>query len=89
MKETGWTWYGSAYYYPNVKGTCPVTTCPTGPFDLSYNIFRYDIGLGIQLGPQIPAFFELGFLGDSGKNHTNAPSDFSENGPYIGLGLKF
>ena len=89
LKQTGWTWYGSAWYYPNVKGVCPVTTCPTGPFTLSYNIFRYDIGGAVQLGPQIPAFFEFGFLGDSGKLRANSPSDFSENGPYIGLGLKF
>jgi hypothetical protein len=91
LKQTGWSLYGSAYYYPDVKGTCPISTCPTtgSPFVLSYNMFRYDVGAAVQLGPTIPAFFEFGFLGDSGKNHTNAPSDFSENGPYIGLGLKF
>ncbi len=36
--------FGSAYYYPNIKGTCDVSACPGGPFDLEYRILRYEIG---------------------------------------------
>ncbi len=99
----GFTWFGSAYYYPNVNGngngclTLPTTT-PATPgvgcanptsYNLAYNIFKYDIGGAFTFGPNIPIFVEFGFLGDTGRNKQNAPSDFTENGPYVGLGLKF
>ena len=89
LKQTGWTWHGSAWYYPNVKGNCGANQCPPVGVPFSYNVFRYDLGLDVELGPAIPAFFEFGYLGDNGKNKQNAPSDYSENGPYVGLGLKF
>jgi hypothetical protein len=81
--------YGSAYYYSNVKGTCPVSTCPDGPFVLSYNVLKYQFGLNVTFGQNTPLFLDLGFLGDHGANKSNAPSPYSHNGPYIGLGLKF
>lgn len=82
--------YGSAYYYPSVKGTCDVTACPTGPFDLAYRILKYQAGVTVDLGgSSVPVFLDFGWLGDKGMNKTNAPVDFSHNGPYVGLGIKF
>ncbi len=84
--------YGSAYYYPNMKGTCDVsgsTLCPTGPFDLEYRIFKYQIGGAINFGKPTGVFFDFGWLGDSGQNKANAPADFTHNGPYVGLGIHF
>ncbi|MGZ3531675.1 MAG: copper amine oxidase N-terminal domain-containing protein [Vulcanimicrobiaceae bacterium] len=81
--------YGSVWYYPNVKGTCGTDTCPSGPFDLAYNILKYDIGGTFTFGPNTPIYIDFGFLGDRGNNKTNAPVDFTHNGPYVGLGLKF
>jgi hypothetical protein len=71
--------YGSLWFYPNVKGTGP---------DLAYRILKYDIGGTYNFGKS-PLYLDFGFLGDSGRNKTNAPSDFSHNGPHVGLGLHF
>ena len=81
--------YGSAYYYPNVKGTCDTGVCPTGPYDLSYRIFKYQIGGAINFGTPAGVFLDFGWLGDQGRNKLNAPADFTHNGPYVGLGLHF
>jgi hypothetical protein len=94
LATNGFTWYGSFWYYPNVKGTftgCLTVNCviPNQTGDLSYNVMKYDVGGAFTFGSNVPLFIEFGFLGDSGKNKTNAPSDFSHNGPYVGLGLKF
>jgi len=93
LQNNGFTWYGSAWYYPNVKGngtTCLTVGCtvPTN-YTLAYNIFKYDIGGAFTFGPNTPIYIEFGFLGDRGYGKTNAPVDFTHNGPYVGLGLKF
>ena len=83
------SFYGSAYYYWAVKGTCGTDVCPPpGPYTLSYNILKYDIGV-VYSFQGIPLFIEGGFLGDYGWNQQNAPSNFAESGPYVGLGVKF
>jgi hypothetical protein len=82
--------YGSAYYYPSVKGTCDVTTCPTGPFSLEYRLLKYQAGIALNIGGKnFPLFLDLGWLGDDGRNKANAPGDFTHNGPYVGLGIHF
>jgi len=86
----GFSLYGSAYYYPNAKGTCGTDVCPTGPFDLEYRILKYQVGATVNLGGNsVPVFLDLGWLGDDGRNKSNAPADFTHNGPYVGLGIKF
>ena len=78
--------YGSAWYYPNTKGTF---TDPSGTnFSLAYNILKYQIG-GTYVFGKGPLFIEAGWMGDRGTNKTNAPVDYSANGPYVGLGIKF
>jgi hypothetical protein len=85
--------YGSYWYYPNNKGNgtaCLTLGCVSpGPYTLSYNVSKYEIGGTVTFGPVSPVFLDLGYLGDYGKNHQNAPIDFSEGGPYVGVGLKF
>ena len=82
------TVYGSAYYYWNVNGSCGVGVCPTGPYTLAYNILKYEIGGAFRFGNS-PIFFDFGWLGDRGNNSSNAPANFTHNGPYVGLGLRF
>lgn len=78
--------YGSAWYYPNTKGTF---TDPSGTsFSLAYNILKYQIG-GAYVFGKSPVFIEAGWIGDRGTNKTNAPVDYTANGPYVGLGIKF
>lgn len=82
--------YGSAYYYPDVRGTCGTDVCPTGPFELSYRLWKYQIGGTVNVGGKdFPLFFDFGWLGDQGLNKENAPSEFTHNGPYVGLGIRF
>ncbi len=79
--------YGSVWYYPNAKGN--FTDPGTGiGYNLAYNILKYQIGATVDFGNS-PVFLDLGYMGDNGKNKTNAPGDFSHNGPYLGLGIKF
>ena len=75
--------YGSAWYYPNNKGTY----APTGQV-LSYNMLKYQLGGTVAFGKS-PVFLDLGWTGLRGTNKTNAPVDISINGPYLGLGIKF
>jgi hypothetical protein len=94
LAKTGFDWYGSAYYYPNVKGNgtgCLTLGCvpPGSSYTLAYNILKYDIGGEFTFGSNVPLYIEFGFLGDKGTGKTNAPSDFTHSGPYVGLGLKF
>ncbi|MDQ2865351.1 MAG: stalk domain-containing protein [Candidatus Eremiobacteraeota bacterium] len=81
--------YGSAYYYPNAKGSFTDTgVTPNVDYTLAYNILKYQVGGTIAFGKS-PVFIDLGYMGLNGKNKTNAPGDFSENGPFVGLGIKF
>jgi len=82
------SFYASAYYYPNVRGTCGTTVCPTGPFVLSYNMFTYEVGVN-WVPNHSPVYLDLGYLGDNGTNKSNAPVGFTESGPYAGIGIKF
>jgi hypothetical protein len=93
--------YGSAYYYPTVKGNYSVPNfdpvgncalegahCQTATFSLSYRILKYQIGGTFNFGTS-PLFLDFGYLGDRGTVASNGPSDFTHNGPYVGLGLHF
>ncbi len=100
--DRAFSWYGSAYYYPSVRGTYtsysgivnssyPGGSC-TPAFPCSYNVgyavLKYDIGVSYSF-QGFPLFIEAGFLGDRGWNQMTAPIGFSESGPYAGIGLHF
>ncbi len=79
--------YGSAWYYPNAKGG--YTDPGTGlGYTLAYNVLKYQIGGTLLLRPS-PIFIDFGYMGISGKNKTNAPSDYSMNGAFVGFGIRF
>jgi len=78
--------YGNIWYYPNVKGNF---TDPAGRgFNLAYNVWKYALGVNYSLKGS-PIFFDAGYLGETGTGRVNAPSSYTLNGPYVGLGLKF
>ena len=95
--------YGSAWYYPQVKGTysAPAFSCVGFPaacsaagspsagasYSLQYRVLKYQIGGTVGLGSNF--FLDLGFLGDRMTGKSNAPSDAAHSGPYIGLGIHF
>jgi len=77
------TFYASGWYYPNFKGTY----APTGQV-LAYNVTKWEGGVIWRPG-ESPVFLDLGWLGDSMTNKTNAPIGVNENGPYAGIGIRF
>ncbi|MBV8331500.1 MAG: copper amine oxidase N-terminal domain-containing protein [Candidatus Eremiobacteraeota bacterium] len=94
--ERAFDWFGSAYYYPSVRGTYNTVSgingscTPAAPcaYNVGYGVLKYDIGVDYSF-ENVPLFVEAGFLGDRGWHQMSAPADFSENGPYIGIGVKF
>ena len=79
--------YGSIYYFPNMKGNFTDPGTGVG-YELAYNTLKYQIGGTVAFG-NTPIFLDLGWMGNSLKNKTNAPIDTTANGPYVGLGIKF
>jgi len=80
------SFYGSVWYYGNVKGS--FTDPSDNTYQLAYNILNYNLGITYAFSGT-PLFLEGGFIGQEIKNKTNAPSDATNFGPYVGLGLKF
>jgi len=78
--------YGSAYYFPSVGAN--FTDGPANQFQFQYRVLKYAVGGTFNI-KRTPVFLDFGFLGERGDNKQNAPSDFSESGPYAGLGIHF
>ncbi len=78
--------YGSVYYYPQISGD--YTDIFGNGQKLQYRLLHYQAGLAIKV-PSTPLFLDFGYLGDHGTAKQNAPSPFSENSFYGGLGLHF
>jgi hypothetical protein len=78
--------YGSVYYYPQLSGN--YTDINGDGQKLQYRMLHYQAGLNINV-PKTPIFLDLGYEGDRGIAKQNAPTTFSENAFYGGLGLHF
>ena len=81
--------YGSVWYYGNVKGTYNNPGSVSNGLVLAYNITKYQLGGMYSFTGNSPLLIDFGVSGEAGRNKTNAPSDFSVFGPYVGLGIKF
>jgi len=81
--------YGSVWYYPSVSANFTDPTFGTGSF--SYRDLKYQVGATYTLGSftGIGIFLDGGYLGDSLRGKSLAPSDSTHGGAYLGLGLKF
>jgi hypothetical protein len=53
---------------------------------LAYSEWKYELGVTTTFGA---AFLDIGYAGEHLSAKTNAPSNVSINGPYVGLGLHF
>lgn len=86
--DQAFSMYGSMYYYPSLttNGAQNLGDGTTG--QVQYRYLKYNVGLTLDLGHS-PLFLQGGYLGDRGYNKQNAPSDFSHQGPYAGLGIHF
>ena len=84
--DKDWSLYGSAWYYPSVKGSNYVNTAAGINTPFAYRLLKYQLGGIVTFGP---IFLDLGYLGDAGWNNAGAPANFSRSGPYAGLGVHF
>jgi hypothetical protein len=86
--KSGFQYYGSVYYYPNVHGTYTNSAVTKGPtsFGIGYNLLKYQVGIGYSFGP---VWLDAGWAGENGANKNNAPISYTFNGPYVGLGFFF
>ena len=82
--------YGSVIYYPQISGGYNLVF-PDGTVNgenLQYRLLHYQAGLTIGV-PKTPVFLDFGYVGDHGTAKENAPSDFTENSLYGGIGVHF
>ena len=91
--NSGWDWFASAFYYPNVNGTYVVSN-PSSPnfntsYKQSYNIVKYDVGVNLNFSSS-PFYIYGGFSGDRyTTKDVNEPINQTHSGPYVGIGLHF
>lgn len=78
--------YGSILYYPQISGT--YYDIFNNQQKLQYRLLKYQAGVNINV-PKTPLFLDFGFLGDTGIEKQNAPSGYTEDSLYGGLGLHF
>ncbi len=84
--------YGSAYYYPSAKsnkeylgdGITPLTQ----GYTIGYSVLKYSVG-GVYSPAKGPIFLDFGWEGERGKVKQGAVSDYTVNGPFVGLGVHF
>jgi hypothetical protein len=89
------SFFGSVWYYPNVKGNAsvslpnpyPSTGFTSSSLPLAYNILKYQVGLTYGIG-STPIFVEAGWMGDSWTNKQNAPINRTYDGPFAGIGFR-
>lgn len=75
-----WSFFGSYLYYPQFGSGN----------NLQYGFYKYQAGLDFYLNSKhVPAFLEVGYMGDYGYSKLNAPASISDNGIFAGLGFHF
>ena len=86
--------YGSAWYYPSVRGKFTDPGSGRG-WTTSYGIWKYALGVNYNIGTDSngipgPFFLDLSFQGDRGTSKINSPgAGFSHSGPAVGVGIRF
>lgn len=89
--RSGFSWFGSAFYYPAASGNYtivnPASLNAGKTYRQQYQILKYDIGLAYDPG-RSPLYLYGGITGDRYTAKQNAPIGQTHDGPYIGLGLK-
>jgi hypothetical protein len=73
-------------YYPSISGS--YTDIFGNNQDLQYRYLKYQAGINLNV-PRTPLFLDFGYMGNRGIAKENAPSNFTENSLYGGLGLHF
>jgi hypothetical protein len=81
--------YGSIWYFPSVSANYTDPVFGTGSF--AYRDLKYQVGATYTLGSftGIGVFIEGGYMGDSLRAASLAPSNSTHGGAYAGIGIKF
>ena len=80
------TYYGSVYYYPNLRGTYVTganAVPPNESFGVGYNLLKYKVGVDWAFIPAVAV--DLGWAGENAANKNNFPISGTYNGAYAGL----
>ena len=91
--DQGWSWFGSAFYYPDANGSYIEDNPASSNFDKtlkqSYNIIKYDIGVDADFSGS-PFYIYGGYSGDRYTTKDSfEPVNQTHSGPYVGLGVHF
>ena len=79
------SFFGSFWYYPDIHGNY---SNPVVSATVAYNMYKYQIGADYVVGNS-PVFIEAGWMGDNLSVKQGAPIGVTDNGPFVGLGIKF
>jgi hypothetical protein len=86
------SFFGSAYYYPQVEGGFTDPTTGAG-YKLQYRFLQYQAGLAYNvpfgLSKHTGVFVEAGFMGNSAINKQFLPSNGHHSGAFAGIGIHF
>lgn len=87
------SFFGSAYYYPQVRGGFTDPTNGTA-YDVQYRFLQYQAGMTYDLPFAFKAkntglFIEAGFMGNSTVNKQFLPGNGHESGAFGGIGIHF
>jgi len=80
--------YGSAYYYPSARSRGQYFDNQRNAYTLAYRVLKYGVG-GTFTPSKGPVFLDFGWEGERGRAKNSAPANYSENGPFVGLGIHF
>ena len=87
----GFSFYGSAFYYPSASGTYTVSNPASinnhNSYDQRFAVLKYDVGVALVIAHS-PVYIHGGYSGDRYSVHQNAPVGQVHTGPYAGLGVK-
>jgi hypothetical protein len=80
------SWYGSYYFYPNIRGTFSGT--PGVSLPMQYSLQTYSIGATYTFTKDSPFFFEVGYQGNRGNAKANSVTPgYTHSGLFVGIGF--
>jgi hypothetical protein len=80
------SWYGSAYYYPTVKGNFTDATTGLG-YSVGYRVLKTNIGVTYNVFN--PVFIDLSVQAERGYPFAASPVGYVQWGPAVGIGIHF
>jgi hypothetical protein len=84
--ENTLSYYGSAYYFPSVRGNFTDATSGIG-YTVGYRVWKASAGITYQIFK--PVFLDLSFQGERGYPFAASPVGYIQYGGAVGIGIHF